>query len=165
MAEYESDEDQKKLANVLGRYKSTKGDADKRKVTSQINVAKARAAKLAGLQASRKRVEIEESESEDDEEEENESESDGEELVIHKKKKPQKGRGRGGAPPASEDRLSRMEQIIMNLAMQKVKPKKKAPRKTVNIQIAPPNTPQSAPAAAVVNPQAKVMKQHIISWG
>ena len=37
------------LAKVLSRYKSTKGDADKRKETSKLNMAKARAAKLEKL--------------------------------------------------------------------------------------------------------------------
>lgn len=155
MAEYDSDNEQKKLREVLGRYKSSKGDADKRKVTSQVNMAKARAAKLAGLQASKRNVEIDsESESDDG----LESDSDGEDLIIQKKK-PQKGRGRGGAPPVVDDRMNRMEQMLMKLAMKNSK--KKAPRKTVNIQIAPPITPALQHAT---NPHTAAIKHSICNW-
>jgi hypothetical protein len=48
MSRISSDDEQDQLAQVLTRYKSTKGDLDQRKETSKLNMAKARAAKLAG---------------------------------------------------------------------------------------------------------------------
>ena len=162
------DYEQSKLKNVLSRFKNpTRGGGgavtDKRKETSRINAAKARAAKLAGQQAKKVRMPVIE-ESDDDEEEEDETESEEEEeeeFVLKKKGKVQKGRGRGGAPPASDDRLSRIEQTLSNLAMQKVVKKKKvkkAPQEDVTSSVAP------TPAPSPVNQHTKVMKQHIISW-
>jgi hypothetical protein len=146
------EEHQAKLTKVLGRYKSTKGDADKRKETSKVNMAKARAAKLAGLKAAKEEAanEIEVSSSESEES------SDDEDLIITKK-----GKGKGGrAPPASSsEQMRRMEQMIMMLAKQKGKGKKPA-RKTV-IQIA---APPSTPVLGASNPHAKAMKQSIIQW-
>jgi hypothetical protein len=148
------EEHQAKLTQVLGRYKSTKGDADKRKETSKLNMAKARAAKLAGLKAAKEEAanEIEVSSSDSDES------SDDEDLIISKKgKKGQKG---GRAPPASSsEQMRRMEQMIMMLAKQKGKGKKSA-RKTV-IQIA---APPSTPVLGASNPHANAMKQSIIQW-
>jgi hypothetical protein len=157
----DSDDEQTKLARVLARYKSTKGDADKRKETSKLNVAKARAAKLAALQATKSKMSsIEESDSDEEmDSEEEDEESDGEELIIAKKSKKGGGR-RGGAPPA-DDRMARLEQMMLQVAMQnKKKAKKKPTRKVVNIQIASPATAQ----APVNNPHTAAIKKSIIQW-
>ena len=51
-----SDDEQDKLAEVVSRYKSTKGDQDRRHTTSSDNMAKARAAKLKALAAKREQI-------------------------------------------------------------------------------------------------------------
>jgi hypothetical protein len=103
MSKQSSDDEQDQLAQVLTRYKSTKGDLDQRKETSKLNMAKVRAAKLAGL--TKKKAEqpskvhyIDES-----------SDSDEEEIVIQRK--PAKGKGRAGAAAASAPSESRMAEL------------------------------------------------------
>lgn len=162
--EYASDgEQQIDLTKVLSRYKSTKGAADKRKETSKANMAKARAAKLAGLrqkkeeQASSYDLDY----SDDSEDDSDESESDDEELVI-RKKKPQKGKGQ--VEFQENDRLRMMEEAIMMLAQKaqkksKAKPKKKPVRKTTVIQV---GVPQAVPAAA--NPKVSGLKHNILTF-
>lgn len=160
MSDSEPDEQELALKRVLGRYKSTKGDADKRKETSKLNMAKARAAKLSGLKA--KKIE-EDNQYElpmSDESEDDDESSDEEDLIL-KRRKPQKGRG--GAPPAAtSDRMQRMEEMIMQLALQRTKQnkKKKAPSRRTVIQLAP----AAATAVAVSNPTAELLKRNILRF-
>jgi hypothetical protein len=157
-----SDSEQISLSNVLQKYKSTKGAADKRRETSKANMAKARAAKLAALKQKKEQaereIEVDDSDSDDDSEDSDGSDSSddgGGELVI-KKLKRQVGGSAGNA------RIERLEKAIMLLAKQKQKQKggKKAPvkRKTV-IQVNQPPVITSAP-----NPKAEVMKHSILRF-
>ena len=112
-----SDEEQDNLAQVLTRYKSTKGDQDQRKVTSKDNMAKARAAKLSGL--AKKKLEKPSKVTYIDES----SDSDEEELIIQKK--PAKGKGRAGAAAAaspSEDRETELEAELAAIKRNKKEP-------------------------------------------
>jgi len=71
------------LAKVLSRYKSTKGDADKRKETSKLNMAKARAAKLEKLKQEKQVKQQDSFEYEDADDSSDDSEdSEEEELVL-----------------------------------------------------------------------------------
>ena len=158
-----SDSEQISLSNVLQKYKSTKGAADKRRETSKANMAKARAAKLAALKQKKEQaereIEVDDSDSDDDSDDSDDSDGsddDGGELVI-KKLKRQVGGSAGNA------RIERLEKAIMLLAKQKQKQKggnKKAPvkRKTV-IQVNQPPVITSTP-----NPKAEVMKHSILRF-
>jgi len=158
-SESEDDQSQSQLTSVLQRYASTKGKgavaakaADKRTETSKLNMAKARAAKLAGLQKKKESRAFEIDESEDSESEDS---SDDEDLVITKKKS-QKG-GKGGAPAASSDRLSKIEEAIMLLAQQKAKKKPQKRKTVINV-----SAPQSATAPA--NQKAQALKNNILNF-
>jgi len=142
------EEDQEGLERVLKHYESSKGAADKRRKTSKINVAKARAAKLAGA---RKKVQIEESESEDEEEE---SESEYEEVEI---KKTKKGGGKGRAPPAADDKLARIEAALLTLTQQAGQGKKKAKKPVRRVVVE-----KEAPAKNPVPPQAPKYTKNLL---
>lgn len=149
--------EQSKLTQVLGRYKSTKGDADKRKQTSKTNMAKARAAKIAQLKAKKEEEAGEIEISGTDEESESEEE---EELVLTKKSLKGKGKGRGGAPAsASNERMDMLEAAILALASKK-QPKRKPIHKKTVIHV----TPAAAVSTPKVNAGAEAMKRSIIQW-
>lgn len=131
------------------RYKSTKGDADKRKQTSRDNMAKARQAKLDKKKERENEQEIEiESESESEEL----VSSSEEELVISKKPKKSKKPISGGG----DDRITRLEKAIYNLSIRKSKPKQVIERKTIinNVQ---PQAQQQLEA-----PYPNVQKQQLL---
>lgn len=128
------DEQDAPRAPAKQRYKSTKGDADKRKQQSLINLAKARKAKLEQL---REKKEKDEGalyiDTESDSYESVSSSSEEEELVITKKsKKPKKITGGN----TDTDRLARLESMIVNLAKDKKKKKKVVEKRTI-IQMPP----------------------------
>lgn len=163
-----SDDEQVKLTSILSRYKSTKGDADKRKETSKDNMAKARAAKLAQLKEKkekanrRQEIEVSDSESDAESESEEESDSDGEEFVLKKAQKG-KGKGRQETDPVDDARLKKLQMYEMmdEFIRQKTngkKPKPKGSRKTV-IQIN-----QAPKAAAQVDPKYEILKQNILRF-
>ena len=155
-----SENERVSLNNVLQKYKSTKGAADKRKETSKANMAKARAAKLAALKKKKEeeanQIHIEDSSSDDSEDsgssDSDDSGDDGD-LVIKKLK-----RSKGGN--ADSSRIARIEEALIQLAMQKGKGKKKKPavkKKTV-IQL---NHPTST---HVPNPNSAALKNSIIGF-
>ena len=158
----ESDCDTAGLSNILKKYASTKGKGapvapkvDKRTETSKKNMAKARAAKIAGLQ--QKKQDKQYVVSEDESSSEEDESSDDEELVITKKK-PKKG---GSAPPPSavDDRMGRMEEILIALAKKKMK-KKPAKRGKTIINVTNP----AQVGVIVPNPQAQVLKHNILNF-
>jgi len=153
------------LAKVLSRYKSTKGDADKRKETSKLNMAKARAAKLEKLKQEKQvkqqqqdsYLEYEDCEDSDDDDTDDSSEE--EELVLRPKRGKAKQQGTGG-------RMDMLEKAILMLAERttkktpKAKPKKKPVRNTTVIQVTsapPPKTP--APSKKV-----ELLKDDILNF-
>jgi hypothetical protein len=156
----ESDEEvqQNKLASVLKRYQSGKGAADKRKETSKANMAKARAAKLAGLAAAKEKksrqVEISDSSDSD-------SDSDEEEVVITKKKS-QKGKGKPVDEAVDDGRMARLEKAMMKKLMKKfcdeklVRVPQKKGKKTI-IQI---NQPAQVSSSAPI----QAMKRDILNF-
>ena len=149
------------LAKVLSRYKSTKGDADKRKETSKLNMAKARAAKLEKLKQE-KQVKQQQQDSYleyEDSEDSSDDSSEEEELVLRPKRgKPKQQQGTG--------RMDMLEKAILMLAERttkktpKAKPKKKPVRNTTVIQVTsapPPKTP--APSKKV-----ELLKDDILNF-
>ena len=154
------------LAKVLSRYKSTKGDADKRKETSKLNMAKARAAKLEKLKQEKQvkqqqqdsYLEYDDS-SEDSDVDDTDDSSEEEELVLRPK--------RGKAPEQQgTGRMDMLEKAILMLAERttkktpKAKPKKKPVRNTTVIQVTsapPPKTP--APSKKV-----ELLKDDILNF-
>ena len=158
------------LAKVLSRYKSTKGDADKRKETSKLNMAKARAAKLEKLKQAKevkqqKQQDSYEYEDTDDTESDDDSEDTSDEdteLVLRpkqKKKQPQQQEGTSGG------RMDMLEKAILMMAERstkaKAKPKKKpAVRKTTVIQVNPAPVPKTpAPSKKV-----ELLKDDILNF-
>lgn len=134
------------------RYASTKGDADRRKLTSKENMAKARAARLAQLQSQKQESESEE---ESDGEAEDLSDESEEELVLKPVKrmnKPQKGKGRGGSAAASAVNDGEMQRLLMMqmsaLLAQQQKGKKKKKPVVKQSTPAPANTPNPAAVEA-----------------
>jgi hypothetical protein len=164
--EFSDDDQQVALTQVLSKYKSTKGEADRRRETSKANMAKARAAKLEALRK-KKEVEsnqIEIGDSDDDSDFSEDSESDYEDIVL-KKKPAQKGRGRQA--PVDEDTIAQLvQQQLAQLLSQKGGKKKKAAakkptvRKKTVIQL---NTPAAA-AAPAANPHVDAMKRSILNF-
>ena len=160
------------LAKVLSRYKSTKGDADKRKETSKLNMAKARAAKLEKLKQAKEVKQQKQQDSYEYEDTDDTSEDDSEdtsdedtELVLRprgkqKKKQPQQQEG-----TTSGGRMDMLEKAILMLAERttkaKAKPKKKpAVRKTTVIQVNPAPTPKTpAPSKKV-----ELLKDDILNF-
>ena len=151
------------------RYQSTKGDADKRKITSVANMEKARQAKLAGLAANREKVARKQAKKareiivSDDETDESEDESDysdeSEEEVVVKKKK---GKGqRGGAPPA-EAPLTKADILELLQAQKKQKPKRKPAKRTIINVTAPAAAPVVAPKPE--NPHAEILRRNILKF-
>lgn len=150
------------------RYQSTKGDADRRKVTSVANMEKARQAKLAGLAANREKVAskqakkareiiVSDDETDEDSDESEYSEESEEEIVVKKKK----GKGqRGGAPPA-EAPLTKADIAEMIAAMKK-KPKRKPTKKTIINVAAPAAAPVVAPKSE--NPGAEILRRNILKF-
>lgn len=125
-----------KLNRIGGdRYKSTKGDADKRKQTSRENMAKAREVKFKKQQEKVDDEEVEITDSDDD----YVSSSD-EELVITKK--PKKSIKKEGGGLFNEKRIARLEKAIYNLSVRANKPKKTVIEKKTIINM--PQTPTSA---------------------
>jgi hypothetical protein len=162
------------LAKVLSRYKSTKGDADKRKETSKLNMAKARAAKLEKLKQEKQVKQVKQQqqqdsyEYEDDDSSEDDSEdSEEEELVLRPRgKKKQQVKQQQGT-----GRMDMLEKAILMLAERttkkaKAKPKKKAVRKTTVIQVNP--APQQAPVpkgpAAAPTKQVELMMNDLLRF-
>ena len=158
------------LAKVLSRYKSTKGDADKRKETSKLNMAKARAVKLEKLKQAKEVKQVKQQDSYEYEDTDDTSEDDSEdtsdedtELVLRprgkqKKKQPQQQEGTG--------RMDMLEKAILRLAERttkkaKAKPKKKpAVRKTTVIQVNPAPVPKTpAPSKKV-----ELLKDDILNF-
>ena len=147
--EEQPEEQQVNLDEVLEvrpRYKSTKGDNDRRKGTSKSNIAKARQAKRdkLKLQPEEKAYQyivpgsyLSESSSTD-------SSSDSDELVITKKKSKAK-QLLPSESDATSDRIGRIEQAILQLAKDKKKKKKRVIEKRAIIHMSPP---QSAPSTA-----------------
>ncbi len=156
------------LTKVLSRYKSTKGDADKRKETSKLNMAKARAAKLEKLKQAKEVKQQKQQDSyeyEDDSEDSDEdSDSDDEEdteLVLRPKGKKQQVKQQEGT-----GRMDMLEKAILMLAERttkkaKAKPKKKpAVRKTTVIQVNPAPVPKTpAPSKKV-----ELLKDDILNF-
>ena len=152
-----SENERVSLNNVLQKYKSTKGAADKRKETSKANMAKARAAKLTALKKKKEeeanQIHIEDSSSDDSDSSDSDDSGDDGDLVIKKLK-----RSKGGN--ADSSRIARIEEALIQLAMQKGKGKKKKPavkKKTV-IQL---NHPTST---HVPNPNSAALKNSIIGF-
>ena len=89
----EADEEQQRgLENVLKRYQqkgtgSASAAADKRQETSKLNMAKARAAKIAKLRAQKEEQDNTYEVSEDDDDDDDYTESDEDEYIPPKKKK------------------------------------------------------------------------------
>lgn len=129
------------------KYKSSKGDADKRKKQSLINLAKARQAKLAQLKEKRETQEYDVYDTETES-----SSSSEEEIVLAKKSslKPKKMIFPGKPkkqPIEDDDRLARLERAVMTLASHKEKkPKRKVIEKRTVIQIPPAAAPSYNPA-------------------
>ena len=163
MSDFEEvdEEQQRGLENVLRRYQQrgtgSSSSSDKRQETSKVNMAKARAAKIAKLCAQKEERDNTIEVSEDDDDDDDYSDSDGEEYIAPKKKAIQKmkGRGRQTASAVDDGAMARLEQMEMRYAalvaqLEKEKRQRKAPakpRKTaVSIQIAPP---AAAPKPAV----------------
>jgi len=159
------------LAKVLSRYKSTKGDADKRKETSKLNMAKARAAKLEKLKQAKevkqqKQQDSYEYEDTDDTSDDDSEESEEEELVL----RPRKGKKKQQVQVQQEGttsggRMDMLEKAILMLAERstkaKAKPKKKpAVRKTTVIQVNPAPVPKTpAPSKKV-----ELLKDDILNF-
>ena len=168
------------LAKVLSRYKSTKGDADKRKETSKLDMAKARAVKLEKLKQEKQVKQVKQQDSyeyedtdDTDDEDSDSDDSEEEELVLRPKKKTpkqyavkqQEGTGTGG-------RMDMLEKAILMLAerttkkAKNTKPKKKAVRKTTVIQVNP--APQQAPVpkgpAAAPTKQVELMMNDLLRF-
>lgn len=135
-----------------GYYKSKKGDADKRKETSRANAAKARLAKLAKVKEQKQSQEydkqFEYEESTDD------SEDSEEELRITRAKPKSKAKEKKQLPAKSKkdkdpinDRFSRLEEMIAQIAT--TKKAKKVAKKTVihnHVHSAPPKAAPSKKA-------------------
>ena len=158
------------LAKVLSRYKSTKGDADKRKETSKLNMAKARAAKLEKLKQAKEGKQQKQQDSyeyeDDDTSDDDSEESEEEELVL----RPRKGKKKQQVQVQQEGttsggRMDMLEKAILMLAERstkaKAKPKKKpAVRKTTVIQVNPAPVPKtSAPSKKV-----ELLKDDILNF-
>ena len=115
---------------AAGYYKSKKGDADKRKQTSRANAEKARMAKLAKLAQTKKTMEYEQQYEYKDSTDDSSSE---EELQITRKKprksKPSNKLNKTHNP--IDDRFSKLEDMIAQLANTKTKEKKRVAKKTV----------------------------------
>jgi hypothetical protein len=115
-----------KESKAKPRYSSTKGDADKRKQTSKLNMQKAREAKLAKLNETK-----EESKYECELPESDLEISSEDELIITKKpkKKP---------TPDKNDRLDKLESMIYELTNHtKKKSKPKVVQKKTVFQLPP----------------------------
>ena len=157
------------LAKVLSRYKSTKGDADKRKVTSKTNMAKARAAKLEKLKQEKQVKQqqqdsyLEYDDSSEDSDDDDDDSSEEEELVLRPK--------RGKAKQQGTGRMDMLEKAILMLAERtakkpKAKPKKKPTRKTTVIQVNPlvPQQPQQPPPTAAPTKQVELMMSDLLRF-
>ena len=161
------------LAKMLSRYKSTKGDADKRKETSKLNMAKARAAKLEKLKQAKEVKQVKQQDSYEYEDTDETSEDDSEdtsdedtELVL----RPRKGKKKQQVQVQQEGttsggRMDMLEKAILMLAERttkaKAKPKKKpAVRKTTVIQVNPAPVPKTpAPSKKV-----ELLKDDILNF-
>ena len=165
--EFSDDEQQVALTQVLSKYKSTKGEADRRRETSKANMAKARAAKLEALRKKKEEEsnQIEIGDSDDDSDFSEDSESDYEDIVLKKKPPAQKGRGRQAQ--VDEDTIAQLvqQQLAQLLSQQGGKKKKAAAkkptvRKKTVIQLNTP-APATAPSA---NPHVDAMKRSILNF-
>ena len=116
------------------RYKSSKGEADRRKQTSRANVAKARQ-----VQKQQKEEELNAEEIDISDSDEEYVSNDSEELVITKKskKKPVKKED-----DRSEARIKRLEKVVYNLSIKANKPKKTVIEKKTVINMPPAATQQ-----------------------
>ena len=166
------DETHDRLAGALLKFNSTKGRGvkepkiDKRSESSKVNMAKARAAKVALSQTMRQKREQEIEVSDEDDSEDSESEEE-EEYVLKKAKKG-KGKGKGqAAPPAATSadlRIDKLEFLLeQHIKNQKGKGKKKAPVRKTIIHVAPA-TAASQPVIAQPNPKAADAKKEVLSW-
>jgi len=162
------------LAKVLSRYKSTKGDADKRKETSKLNMAKARAAKLEKLKQEKQVKQVKQQqqqdsyEYEDDDSSEDDSEdtSEEEELVLRPRGKKTPKQYAVKQQEGTGGRMDMLEKAILMLAerttkkAKNTKPKKKAVRKTTVIQVNPAPVPKTpAPSKKV-----ELLKDDILNF-
>jgi len=154
------------LAKVLSRYKSTKGDADKRKETSKLNMAKARAAKLEKLKQE-KEEKAQQYEYDDDSEDNSDDSDDSEqeELVLRPKQgKQKKQQGTGGT---GSGRMDMLEKAILMLAenaqKKKAKPKKKPARKTTVIQVTP-TVPQQPTPQPTLSKKAEMLMNDVLTF-
>jgi hypothetical protein len=146
------DEREDRVANALRSYNSTKGmgvaqiKIDKRAETSKTNMAKARAAKLAGLRAKKVRIQIGESE----EEVSQDSEDSEEEWELTSKKR---GKGRAGGAAPAVDSIDRSEMMKMMAQLLKAEKKKKPiTRKVVDV------------APAIPDAKKEELRKNVASW-
>ncbi len=147
------------LERVLRRYESSKGAADKRKETSKINMAKARAAKLAGARKKKEEEEVEVSESEDSASDESEYE----EVEIIK---PQKGKGKAAPKAKEDDKLAKLEAMMLMLAQQQLGDKKKKKVVVRKVAAKSAEAPAEKPEEPVKNTSAKAqtLKRNLLGF-
>ena len=129
-----------------GYYKSKKGDADKRKVTSKLNAEKARLTKLAKMEQEKKLQQT----AQQYEYEDSTDDSSSEEEFHITRKRPTKAKSTKQLPTKHkkdpmDDRLGKLEEMILKLAANKSK--KRVAKKTVihtHVSVPPVDKPKSA---------------------
>lgn len=125
--------EQEEVPKPREKYKSTKGDLDRRKITAKVNLAKGRAAKLEKLRQQR---EEDQNEYEIDTQSESESESSEEEP----KKKTKRYVEQKPNTSHFEEHIKALEAKLAKMEKAKKKAKKRPIKKTV-IQLQPYHQP------------------------
>lgn len=128
------------------RYKSSKGDADKRKVSSSVNLEKARQSKIA---MARERRDMKTFEINSD------SSSDDEEIIITKRSDAKKKKD----VLDERERLTRLENMIANMAMENKKRTNVVKKHTV-IQLPPSQAPVQQHQAP---PSVNIHRQQLLN--
>lgn len=132
------------------RYKSTKGDADKRKITSKINAKRAREKKLSRLEKLKAKQAKKKEKRRYDSSESDSSDSDSEyEYALSRKKRKAGGSKKPKVDNELIERLGNVEEMLSKMAYAT----KKTAKRVKRVANPPPKPAPEKPAPQPIAPQ------------